>query len=513
MLVSIDTLNVNYTGPYNPEVNYTPNLDAFARGGVRFQHTYTSVPITVPSHASLMTGISIRGHGVMANGDPVPLRVTTLAEIFESHDYHTAGFISLGVLKKSSRLNQGFDVFDDPFSGRPGRWYRHADAVLAAVREWLRNRPRKPFFLRVHFSDPHEPYLPVDASLDTRLELDDEVLGQWSLAAKDRVRVSLTIGPGRHRLSWISSREPRPDDSPATGIQLMLQSTKELAQYAISPLGDDELVEVYLRPDWSVELFNPLDQDAVLELRFTGRIAHPPPSEVVPNYEHEVEYTDRRLGELRALIEATGGGDDVVWIIVSDHGEGLFHHRDVGHAKHVFEDQLRILWLMQGPRLPQGLVLDETPAFVEDVAPTLMDHLGWDERDEMEGRSLAGCWADGPCPKREIWWSYGLRHDGRRLTSIAGYRWPYKWLWRRGEGRRSHQLLEDPREEKDLLDPSGEEPPPEVRSLAEDFHRVRRALALQLRRSQPDPAHPEDGEMLRSLGYIGDSRAVGDPPD
>lgn len=507
VLVSIDTLNVDYTSPYNPEVTSTPNLEAFAREGVRFEHAYTSVPITLPSHTSLMTGLPVRDHGVMANGEVVPLGVTTLAEIFKKHRYHTAGFISLGVLKKNARLNQGFDVFDDPFPEGASHWYRGAETVLPAVHQWLDTRPEGPFFLWVHFSDPHEPYLPVDAGPDTRLELDGKLVGQWSLAAKDAVQLSLPLSPGEHRLRWASSREPRPDDLPTTGIQLELSSTTELSKFTSPPLGDGEPVEVYLRPDWSLELFNRAEDEAILELRFTGRVAHPPPSEVVPNYTHEVEYTDRHLGELRRMLDSAGVGENALWILVSDHGEGLYHHRAVGHATHVYEDQLKALWLMHGPGLPAGRVVSETPALLEDVAPTLMDHFGWEERADMTGHSLAGCWADGPCPRREVWWSYGLRHGDRRLTSVAGYRWPYKWLWRRGEGRQSHQLLDDPREERDLLDQA--ERPPQARSLAEDFPRVRKGLALRLRRPQSSAVSPGDVEVLRSLGYIGDS---GTPP-
>ena len=76
VLVSIDTLHVNWTGPYNPDVETTPFLDRFAAEGIRFEHAYTQTPITLPSHAALMTGVTPPTLGVMANGDYLPDEAT-----------------------------------------------------------------------------------------------------------------------------------------------------------------------------------------------------------------------------------------------------------------------------------------------------------------------------------------------------------------------------------------------------------------------------------------------------
>ena len=125
VLVSLDTLHVDYTGPYNPEVKSTPNLDVFAENGVVFRHAYTRAPVTLPSHTALLSGLPPEKHGVMANGDVVPPGLTTLAEIFQSAGYRTAAFVSLGVLAKRFGLDQGFDFYDDPFTEVDTRWYRY----------------------------------------------------------------------------------------------------------------------------------------------------------------------------------------------------------------------------------------------------------------------------------------------------------------------------------------------------------------------------------------------------
>jgi hypothetical protein len=80
ILVTLDTLHVDHTGPYNEAVDYTPTLDRFAAAGVTFDRAYTTVPITLPSHASLLTGRTPPDLGVMVNGDVLTTPAETLAE-------------------------------------------------------------------------------------------------------------------------------------------------------------------------------------------------------------------------------------------------------------------------------------------------------------------------------------------------------------------------------------------------------------------------------------------------
>ena len=122
-----------------------------------------------------------------------------------------------------------------------------------------------------------------------------------------------------------------------------------------------------------------------IQFQFSGRLIRPAPSDVLDNYRVEVEYTDRYLGELEALFESRGIGEDILWVIVSDHGEGLFNHNCLGHAEYVFEDQLRILWLMRGAGVPEGRVVDDTAALMVDVPATLLDLVGLPASDASKG--------------------------------------------------------------------------------------------------------------------------------
>ncbi len=501
VLISIDTLHVGYTSLYNEEVQETPHLEDMAQNGIVFRNAYTRVPITLPSHTALLSGVLPVELGVMANGDVVPERITTLAEVFRDAGYQTAGFVSLGVLRASFGLDQGFDHFDDPFRDGDKRPYRTADEVLDSVKDWLGRSGREPFFIWVHFSDPHEPYIPVGAPPDTRLRLDEQVLGEWNLASKTPVSLSFSLPPGDHRLTWTSLRKARPDDRSETSIRLHLYSRKLLGPYTSTPLPDPTK-GVDLKPDWGVALSNPENEALPLELQFNGKMVRPPPSEVLENYRLEVAYTDRYVGELRRLFRSLDIEDEILWVIVSDHGEGLFHHDTLGHAADVFEDQLRLLWLLMGPGLPSGKAVDGTPALMVDVAPTLLDWVGLAPPVDMEGISRVGCWSEGPCPDREAWWAYGLNHDTNRLTAMAGYRWPYKWIWKKGRGRQAHLLSDDPWEEKDLLELPGRERPSELKLMAEEFREQRYRLAQPLRLPRRLLHLQKNLELLRALGYI-----------
>jgi hypothetical protein len=332
--------------------------------------------------------------------------------------------------------------------------------------------------------------------------LDGDVVGEWNLVSRVPVSYSLMLPAGRHELRWHSLREPKPDDRPETAIRLVLHGREILEPYAPSLIPD-----VYegtdLRPDWTLELVNPDDEAVEIELIFEGKLIRPPPSDVLDNYRLEVEYADHYLGELRKLLESDGIGDEVLWILVSDHGEGLFRHGALGHAEYVYEDQLRVLWMMSGPGIPRGSVVSDAAVRMNDIAPTLLDVMSLSARGDMDGVSRVGCWEGGGCPIPEEWWAYSVRHETNRLMMLSGYRWPYKWLWKRGEGRRAFQLADDPWEERNVLDVSGVEHPADLRSLAEGYREQRQGLAEHLRAAGRALDHEKHMELLRSLGYIG----------
>src|ERR1700721_1907770 len=87
VLISIDTLRADHLGCYGYRANISPNIDKFAREGIQFQSAFTPAPLTLPAHASLLTGLYPTRHGIHDNGETLPASVQTLAEAFRSGGY------------------------------------------------------------------------------------------------------------------------------------------------------------------------------------------------------------------------------------------------------------------------------------------------------------------------------------------------------------------------------------------------------------------------------------------
>jgi arylsulfatase A-like enzyme len=158
LLITLDTTRADALGCYGNARAMTPSLDGLAASGVRFERAYTVTPLTLPAHASMLTGLYPPRHTVRSNGPrPLPERAETLAERATAAGFDTAAFVSAAVLDRRFGLAQGFATFASP-SDDEGEWRAHETAARAAA--WLDARGDAPFFLWVHFFDPHAPYAP-----------------------------------------------------------------------------------------------------------------------------------------------------------------------------------------------------------------------------------------------------------------------------------------------------------------------------------------------------------------
>jgi choline-sulfatase len=168
LVITIDTLRADRVGCYGFALAHTPAIDGLAREGVRCTNAASSAPITLPAHCSIMTGLYPPAHGVRDNGNyALSTEADTLAERLSAAGYRTAAFVSAEVLARRYGLDQGFDLYDDDlwaeddppmFMFRERRAPRTADRALAWLEEWATGKPSRPFFLWVHFFDPHQPY-------------------------------------------------------------------------------------------------------------------------------------------------------------------------------------------------------------------------------------------------------------------------------------------------------------------------------------------------------------------
>lgn len=160
VLVTLDTLRADRLAPEGP----MPRLRRLAASGAVFNRAHAQVPLTLPSHATILTGRGVRGHGVRDNiGYALSPEIPTVAERFSAAGYATAAFVGGYPLVRSFGLGRGFDRYDDrmtrsPPTGRSGHTERRAERVVDAALDWVHHRTEQPFFLWVHLFDPHDPY-------------------------------------------------------------------------------------------------------------------------------------------------------------------------------------------------------------------------------------------------------------------------------------------------------------------------------------------------------------------
>lgn len=164
LLLTLDTTRADALGSYGATGSPTPNLDRLARRGLKFQRALTASPLTLPAHASLLTGLAPPEHGLRDNGGtalgPEP---KTLPGELQKIGYRTGAFVASRVLDRRFGLDRGFDHYDDRMAaerlGEYGYPERDAAAVTDSALAWVKGLEGKaPLFLWVHYYDPHAPY-------------------------------------------------------------------------------------------------------------------------------------------------------------------------------------------------------------------------------------------------------------------------------------------------------------------------------------------------------------------
>ncbi len=220
LLVTIDTLRADHVGAYGRDGALTPTIDGLAKDGLRFERTYAHVPLTLPSHTTILTGAYPTRTGVRDNGAfHLPDQVETLATMLKRAGYRTGAFVGAFVLDARFGLSRGFDVYDDRMLGSGSTAElaeRPAEQVLAAASAWLApgtpapgtpapstaapstpapgtshqapgTRQQAPWLAWIHLYDPHEPYAPPEPyrsryaaePYDGEIAYADAALGQF----------------------------------------------------------------------------------------------------------------------------------------------------------------------------------------------------------------------------------------------------------------------------------------------------------------------------------------------
>ncbi len=166
LLVTIDTLRPDRVSSYSPKFVQTPRIDSLAGRGALFEQAFAHTPMTLPSHANILLGLTPQVHGVSDNARSiVSAGFTSLAEVLKGRGYGTAAFVSAFPLDSRFGLDQGFDVYDDSYSSQPAPgeiWSeRSAEKTVAVARAWISGQKGK-WFCWIHIWDPHAYYHPPE---------------------------------------------------------------------------------------------------------------------------------------------------------------------------------------------------------------------------------------------------------------------------------------------------------------------------------------------------------------
>ncbi|MDA2924965.1 sulfatase-like hydrolase/transferase, partial [Acidobacteria bacterium AH-259-L09] len=171
VLITVDTLRADHLEAYGYKKVRTPNINRLATQGAVFEDVVAPVPLTLPSHASILTGVYPLYHGIRDNaGFVLEDDQITLAEILSANGFATGAFVGSFVLDSRFGLDQGFDTYfaDFQLTGMeviaPGYIQRKAEEVEKRATEWLNKQVSRgqPFFCWIHFYDPHAPYDPPE---------------------------------------------------------------------------------------------------------------------------------------------------------------------------------------------------------------------------------------------------------------------------------------------------------------------------------------------------------------
>ncbi|MEE2677242.1 MAG: sulfatase, partial [Myxococcota bacterium] len=163
VLITIDTLRADFVSAYGEANADTPSLDSLSETGVRFSTAISPTPLTLPTHATILTGLDPPHHGVRDNTTfALPEDLVTLPEILARSGWATGAFVGSFILDRQHGLDRGFDRYDDAMGVQGERRVygipeRSAEQVVDTALDWLQDAPDR-FFLWVHFFDPHTPW-------------------------------------------------------------------------------------------------------------------------------------------------------------------------------------------------------------------------------------------------------------------------------------------------------------------------------------------------------------------
>lgn len=422
IVLLVDTLRADRIGVGGAHPSPTPALDALAARGLVFEQMIAQSSWTLPSIATLFTGLHPRSHGALGSpaGDHgarwgfLSDRVTTWAESASRAGVTTFGISTNPLVSRGSDLAQGFETFIElPWSPDAKNW-APATTVNGEFLAWAAANHAHRFVAYLHYMEPHDPYTPP---ADLRPP----------------------VPPGTR---------------PAVAAGWVSDLAKKIARGQAPPLPPEEIA--YLKK----------------------------------LYDGDVALWDRALADLLDGLDALGLRDDTIILITSDHGEEFQEHGRLTHATQLYEESLRVPFVLVGPGIPAGRVAEVVQGI--DVYPTLARLLGLPAPPALPGRDLLA----EPRERRDVVseTSSAIAPDGSPtdLLSLRALGWKLIDAPRIPR-RELYDLASDPKETTSR--PNAPEGP----LLSE---RLERFTASAPSPPRADGTNTDIDEKLRTLGYI-----------
>ncbi len=377
IIFTLDTTRADYIDTGDGAKAKTPVLKEISQTSLVCKNAYTTIPITMPSHTSIFTGIFPYEAGVFNNGESYEGKYPTLAEVFKKRGYITGAVISLGVLLKEHKLNKGFDYYIDDFSKAFPSYFLPGNVVTERGLKLLKGVKGKRFFLWLHYSDPHEPYAPPELKKIVKIKLNKKTVKKINLYDKSTLSIKILLKKGVNTISFSNIKRPEFFyDYPLIirnikinkGIKIEKVNTRDYPERKITLIKDNSIIKI----------FSLKDTKATISFSFEPNISDTGKIEL---YKKEVEYMDRQIGRIIDYLKINKLYKKTVLIFVGDHGEGLGEFKEhFGHIHFLRPQYTRVPLIIKFPNSSKKTII-KNPVSTIDIVPTLLKYMRFKEKN------------------------------------------------------------------------------------------------------------------------------------
>lgn len=456
LMISLDTLRADHLGFSGYERPTSPVLDAFAARSVIFEDASATSPWTLPSHASMLTGLYPKRHGVVSHGTKLSVRTETLAGDLARAGFETYAVVNTPWLAGDTfGFMRGFET--KLFVKGGGARVAPNTLVTDQALDWLGRKSTKRKFVFMHYIDAHSDYVALPEHEALFLKPFD---GKFTGTTRELFELRVTD-------AFIESCRATPEadrckDNMGTPLTNLLRKSV-------------------------------LDGDGLVHL--------------VDRYDAGIHQLDAELGRVFDFLNEQGLMERAAVIITADHGEALMDHGDLFHAASQYQEVIRVPLLVRGPGLPEGKRV-ATPVSLVDLTPTILELAGVRPIIGIDGRSLVPLWRKDEkhqFDERDLFAEAPGEYN--EMVGLERYH-----VLRRGQYKLHHELFKNRFELYDLnADPN------ELENIASQEPELLAAMRERLLARHPPDGEgavdrtsdadtvdlsEEAREALRALGYL-----------